>query len=399
MRIGLLTTSFPRWEGDVAGSFVLGFARALVTRGHRVRVLAPEPPERLAPPEWPGIELGWVRYLEARSLERTFYGAGVPDNLRRDPRAWLGLGPFTIALLRRAREELAEHDALVSHWALPSALVAARVRGERPHLAVMHSADVHALGRLPGRGRLATEIARGATNMLFVTTGHRDRFLSLLHPVTSAKVAGKCHVSAMGIDPPPERPPRRREARRALRLERFTLLAMGRLVPVKGLRDVLEAIAGRADVELLVAGEGPERDRLARHASRLGARVRFFGVVSGGAKEQLLAGADALVAPSIRLRGGRTEGVPTALLEAMSRGLPVVASRVGGVEEVVQHERSGLIVEPGQPAQLRAAVLRLAADRDLRRRLSRGGRKVARLYEWSELAPHLEALLTHDRHT
>jgi len=198
----------------------------------------------------------------------------------------------------------------------------------------------------------------------------------------------------MGIEPLPASPPKRRDARRQLGLERFTLLSLGRLVPVKGLEDVVTALAGRHDVELVLAGEGPERDRLARLASIHNTRVRFVGVVSGARKEALLAGADALVAPSVRLRSGRSEGVPTALLEAMLWGLPVVASDVGGISEVVEHERSGLLVEPQRPDQLRAAVDRLTADRSLRRRLVRAGRRTAELYTWAELAPHIEALLS-----
>ena len=91
MRIALLTTSFPRFDGDVPGLFVLGFARALAERNHRVEVFAPEPSEELAPPAWPGVEVRWLPYMRPRRLARTFYGAGVPDNLSRDPAAWLGL--------------------------------------------------------------------------------------------------------------------------------------------------------------------------------------------------------------------------------------------------------------------------------------------------------------------
>src|SRR3954454_12000613 len=101
MRIGLLTTSFPRFVGDVPGHFVLGFARALSELGHTIEVLAPEPRERafMAPLSLPGVSVHWVRYAP-RPLERTFYGAGVLDNLRSDPLAALGLMPFTAALAR-----------------------------------------------------------------------------------------------------------------------------------------------------------------------------------------------------------------------------------------------------------------------------------------------------------
>ena len=117
MRIGLLTTSFPRAERDVAGTFVLGFARALVAEGHSVEVLAPEPAEGGVAPAWPGIDVRWVPYLRPRSLERTFYGAGVPDNLHADPRAWLGLAPFSVALLATASLRARRWEAYLSRWA------------------------------------------------------------------------------------------------------------------------------------------------------------------------------------------------------------------------------------------------------------------------------------------
>jgi hypothetical protein len=105
MRIGLLTTSFPRFEGDVAGTFVLGFASALAARGHSVRVLAPEPRVPQAPPSRRSVETRYVPYVRPRSLATTFYGGGVLDNAR-DARAWPGLLSFTPALALSATREL-----------------------------------------------------------------------------------------------------------------------------------------------------------------------------------------------------------------------------------------------------------------------------------------------------
>ncbi|MCZ7679548.1 MAG: glycosyltransferase [Sandaracinaceae bacterium] len=85
------------------------------------------------------------------------------------------------------------------------------------------------------------------------------------------------------------------------------------------------------------------------------APARFFGVVTGARKAALLAAADAFVLPSMRERSGRTEGMPTAALEAAAAGVPMVASAVGGVAEVFGHEQSALLVEPGDARALRAA--------------------------------------------
>ena len=394
MKVGICTTSFPRFEGDVAGAFVLGFARALASRGHDVRVLAPEPHEGDGPPRLDGVELAWVPYMRPRALSRTFYGAGVPDNLRRDPRAWLGLAPFAVSLSRHVAETFRDRDALVSHWALPSALAAGASRGGRPHLAVLHSADVHALATLPFGAAVARRVAASATAMLFVSDGLRDRFLALLPALERARVMGRCHVSAMGIDESDAHGAgTKREARSRLGLDRFTVLAMGRLVPIKGLEVAIDAFAARDGWELVLAGEGPARPALARRASLLGARARFAGIVTGDRKRDFLRGADAYVLPSVELGSGRTEGLPTALLEAMLAKLPVVASDTGGVRDVVTHDRSGLLVTPGSVGELAGALDRLSADGRLRRRLGSAAHTVAKRYRWSELAPHIESLL------
>ncbi len=394
MKIGLLTTSFPRADGDVAGAFVLGFARALAARGHTIDVLAPEPATGVAAPRWDGVDVTWVPYLRPRALERTFYGAGVPDNLRRDPTAWLGLAPFSAALALAARRRAHAWDAVVSHWALPSALAASLTGRALPHLAVLHSADVHAIARLPFGGRLAAAVARGASALLFVSPAHRDAFLARLPAPARLDALGRSHVSPMGIELVPSDAAGRRAARAGLGLDRFTVLSLGRLVPIKGIADAIDALRGRDDVELVVAGDGPERARLESHARARRVRARFTGVVDGDRKQALFAGADAFVVPSHVLGSGRSEGVPTSLLEALAAGLPVVASAVGGIPSVVDDERSALLVPPSRPDALAHALDRLRSDAPLRKKLGRAGRTVGQRYAWPILAPRIEALLT-----
>ncbi len=397
MRIGLLTTGFPRFAGDVAGSFVLGFARALSEQGHRVEVLAPEPPERLEKPSMDAnVELTWVPYLRPRALERTFYGAGVLDNLRLDPRAFLGLGPFSLSLLAHASARVSGWDALVSHWALPCALAAALVRGARPHLSVLHSADVSLLERLPGRALLARRLVRGASAMVFSSRELRRRFSALLDPLERAEQGARMHVCAMGIDEGAAPTPggARRALRARLGLERFTVLSLGRLVPIKGLEHAIDAVAGLADIELVIAGEGPMREALAQRARSRGAQVRFVGRVVGAEKEAWLSAADAFVLPSVPLASGRTEGMPTSVLEAMQAGLPVIATQSGGLPDVVEHGVNGFLVSPGSSAEIRDAVSRLQRDRSERRRLAARARDTARAYEWNNLGPHFSGLIT-----
>ena len=391
MRIGLLSTSFPRAEDDLAGSFVRGFASALAARGHAIEVLAPAPSEPIhgEPPAWPGVSVEWVRYAP-RAWQRSFYGAGVLDNLRSDPLSALGLAPFVAQLALETRARVQHWDALISHWAVPCALVAGELRGARPHLAVLHSADVFVLERLPRvMGRLlATRIAQNADSLLCSSRDLRARFLALLAPLKRAEVAARAHVSAMGISPVAPLTEYRDALRARLGLDGLTILSLGRLIPIKGIEHAIDALP--PDCSLVICGDGPARASMEQRAR--GKRVRFMGNVFAQRKAELLHASDLFVLPSVRLPNGRTEGMPQAILEAMEHGLPVIASDVGGVSDVVRSGENGVLVSPADVASLREAISALR-DPDLRARLSADARATAAEYHWSELAPRIEALL------
>jgi glycosyltransferase involved in cell wall biosynthesis len=387
LRIGVLTTSFPRSPDDIAGAFVLGMCRALSALGHRVEVLAPEPREQSAIPAWPGVTLTHVPYLRPRALQRTFYGAGVPDNLARDPLAWLGLGPFTLALTRAARARAQHWDALISHWALPCALAAAAARsGTSPHLAVLHSADVHALTRLPGRRRIAARIAAGADGLWFVSESQRRAFLDLVPTGTTSPPTTVC---PMGVEPASPLSVPRAAARRMLGLERFSALVLSRLVPVKGI-DIAIAAAAQSGATLLVAGAGPEGARLQSLAHSLRADVRFLGEVVGLDKTRLLTAADVLLVPSRRLPSGRSEGLPTVLLEAMLHGLPVIASDVGGIGALLREAGLGAQVIPADDPLALVRALRAPA---LTSETIEQARRFAASFAWPRVAKTMTTML------
>ncbi len=392
MRIGLLTTSFPRTPDDIAGNFVLGFARALAQRGHELDVLAPEPAEPMSVHDTPNISLHHVPYLRPRKLQRTFYGAGVPDNVQHDRTALLGALSYPIALAARSALLAPRWNAVISHWALPSAVCAGIAARGLPHLAVLHSADVHLLGRLPLRTHLARHMTDHASTLWFVSEQHREQFVQLLPASHTSAARARAFVSPMGIDPPQVTPSSRTQGRATWGLQRFSVLALGRLVPVKGLDTAIEAVA-QLDATLLVAGEGPERARLEQLGRARRADVRWLGNVTGPRKTELLAAADAFVLPSRVLPSGRSEGMPHALLEAMAHGLPVVATRVGGVSELLRDGTSALLVPPDDPALLRAALMRLQSDPPLREQIRQQARACTEGLLWPNLAPRIEGLL------
>lgn len=156
--------------------------------------------------------------------------------------------------------------------------------------------------------------------------------------------------------------------------EAHCVLFMGRITRDKGVFDLLEALRaiapGRPEARLRMAGAGAE-EAMARRARELGVadRLEFLGWVSGPHKDAVIAGAGVLVLPSY------IEGLPVILLEAMALGTPVVATRVGGVPELVQDGETGLLVEAGDTAALAAALMRILNEPELAARLGRQGRE------------------------
>ena len=150
------------------------------------------------------------------------------------------------------------------------------------------------------------------------------------------------------------------------------LLFVGRLRIRKGVEVLLEALRS-LEVRLVIAGDGEHRTVLERRASELelGSKVRFLGRRDASQVRGLLGGARALVVPSIY------EGMPLVVLEAMEAGVPVVASRVSGIPEVVEDGRTGWLVPPEDPEALAAALAQVLANpAEAMRRGEEGRRRV-----------------------
>lgn len=169
------------------------------------------------------------------------------------------------------------------------------------------------------------------------------------------------------------------------------LLFLGDVRERKGVAEALRALADLAVVlpglRLTIAGPG-EIARFRRFAEELGvtARVEFPGWVGEAEKRALLRQADIFLLPS------HVEGVPLALLEAMASGLPSVVTPVGGVLDAAIAEETSLVVPPGDAAALGAAVARLAADAELRRRLGAAARARSHSFDVEVVAQRLDAL-------
>ena len=338
------------WPPDPGGpaSHAPALADFLADRGHAVEVVttASRPP---AARDYP------VRWASRR----------LPAGLRH---------ARCVALVRSgaARSDVVYATSMVRRAALGSRLA------RRPLVVKLVSDEVFERARRSGRfGGTLDEFQR--------VGGARNR---VLRATRTAALTGAAHVFcpsaylrdvALGWglepervsvlpNPAPEIPslPSREELRAELALDGAVLAFAGRLGPQKGLEVALAALSSVPEVTLTVAGDGPDRGALERRASELGLveRVRFLGPLPREGVLRLFGAADASLLPSA------WENFPHTVVEALAVGTPVIASAVGGVPEVVRDGENGLLVPPGNPDALAAAIRRFFAGDELRRTLA-----------------------------
>ncbi|HWO18331.1 MAG TPA: glycosyltransferase family 4 protein [Kofleriaceae bacterium] len=382
LRIGVITTSYPRRSGDPAGGFVGEHVRALRALGHAVDVIAAGATgagDDTSASDEPGV---------TRVPGALFYRGGAPDRLERAPlRAALPAAAFTLrlAVAAAARARACPWDVIVAHWLAPSALIALPLAA--PLVAIAHGGDVHTLRRLRLLGPALHALRRRRARLVFVSEQLRATARAAA-PELARWLDEGALVQPMGVD-----------AARFAALPRAprtppVILVAARLVPIKGVDVAIDALAHvRVPARLVIAGDGPERAALlARAQVRARARaargapgaIELVGEVDTQRRDQLLSEASVVVVPSRVTASGRTEGTPAIALEALAAGVPVVASAVGGLGELpaarlvlpddphaLAREIDRALVDPPSPHDLRRAVAnldwRVAAERLLRR--------------------------------
>jgi glycosyltransferase involved in cell wall biosynthesis len=334
VKIAVFTTSYPRHADDFAGRFVSGLVERLRAEGDEVTVVAPG---------------------AYRTFGLSSDGGGIVRAARRRPWA----APFMLASMALAlRSAARDADLVHAHWLAGGAVA---LLSGKPFVVTLHGTisggrldDFELLKNPPRLARLVLRRARGV--------------ICVSEALTQATRGAGCEQAVFipnGIEIP---------ATVGEEAEPPEVLYTGRLAPEKGIEELATASEG---LNLVVSGDGPLRPLL----------PQALGFLSREELERRYERAAIVVCPS------RSEGFGIVCAEAMAHGKPVVASAVGGLVNLVEHERTGLLVPPRDPAALRAALNRLLADKDLRRRLGVAGReKIIAGYSWDKVVAETRAV-------
>lgn len=369
----------------ISETFVVREIAALRSLGARIQVFSLYPPELdVTHPEAPGLArevevllkparpLFWLAHLFYLFCHPRRYwhclwlcALAAPETWgeRRRCLALFAVAPFVALRLRRTG---VQH--LHAHFANAPASVALLAA----HLSsISFSFTAHAYDIFIDRLLLPAKLEAAA----FVASISRYNLRYLREQYSEAAARARLELVRNGIDPgrfhphphPAGNPP--------------LILAVGRLVETKGFHVLVAACAllqrGGIACRCIIVGEGPEAERLKQlvETSGLADRVDLPGRLQPEALLPYFRQADLLAMPAC-VRNHDQDGIPTVLLEAMSMEIPVVASRVSGIPELVKDDKTGLLVEPDDPAALAAALARLLADPELARRLAAAGREL-----------------------
>lgn len=361
MKICVISTSFPRFVGDYSGLFVFRLCRALVSLNLKIDLVAPIHKNTVAFEMMDGCRVHRFRYFVPKRLQCLAYGpGGIPVNLKRRPGLFL-LIPFFMGMFAlKSLQVSKEADVVHAQW-LYSGLIALFLKKMSgiPFVVTLRGSDV----LKAQQGKWTHFIARWVMKRAsFVTTVSQEmKNWVIAQGIPSDRVA----VIRNGVDlhglhkKDPQDP-----------ICRF--IFVGSLVPGKGVKYLIQAFSSLYALEknthLLIVGDGEQMNNLKDDVREKGLNdvVAFTGIKASDQIAELMLHSDCLVLPSL------SEGIPNVVLEAMACALPVLASNLPGIREVVKNEETGFLVAPKDVADLTKKLLLLVRNPVRRQKMGDG---------------------------
>ena len=282
--------------------------------------------------------------------------------------------PYTLALSTKMAEvaNYEQLDVMHVHYAIPHAISAHLAKeivgGALPFITTLHGTDITLVGRDPSYlpiTRFGIEVSDAVTAV--------SEWLKA-ETVSGFNTAKEIEVIPNFVDPQRFRKEGRTRPWLACGTKEKLLCHVSNFRPVKRVLDVVEIfarVAARLPVRLLMIGDGPDRSRAEQFVRNHGLRQRvtFLGNVPN--LEELMASSDLFLLPS------EAESFGMAALEAMASEVPVIATRSGGLPEVVEDGETGYLLPVGDVAAMAERAIEILSDRELQTRMGRAGRELA----------------------
>ncbi len=378
MKVCMMTTSYPRSNEDASGIFIARLCRALAASSVEVDVVAPADSERPGFETTERIIIHRFRYFFPERWQRLAYGSGggIPANLRRSRWLLFQVPFFLMMFMIEGLRVSKGADVVHANW-IYSGFVALVVKGIRgiPFVVTLRGSDVQRAQEGRFAHFLSLWILRKATAI--TTVNQHLKSWVIAQGIPEDRVL----FIRNGVDRP-------NYGRSKSCTPQCRLLFVGSLIPRKGVKYLIEALAHvvleEKDVSLTLIGEGKEKEALLKqiHAHALDDVVTFKGAQPPDQILGWMNKADCLVLPSL------WEGTPNVILEAMSSGLPVVASDLPGIREIVHPGVNGYLSCTKNVEDLSKNILLIIRDEKGREQMGKSGQDLITKLElgWEQTA-------------
>lgn len=381
----MVTTSYPLTQDSVSGIFIQRLVEHLPAE-IEVTVITPcglHP--QIQPPQQANIKIHCCRYAPYPWQTLAHLPGGLPVACKNNPLNWLLLPPLLISLFWRLLQSAKQADLIHANWSLIGVIAGlAGWMTNTPVITTLRGADINRAKASPQERRLLRLCCLLNRKIITVSDAFAERMRTWM-PERQADVV----MIPNGIDttlfqstPKPATPP-----------DETTLITIGSLIPRKGVDRILSALAllkTSHRFRLLIIGCGPEEARLKQQAIQTGLadRTEFLGQIPPDKIPQQLLNSD------LFLLASDGEGRANAVIEAMAAGLPILASRIDGMAELVRHGDNGLLFDYQSPESLAHALVQLLDHPQQARQMGR--RSLAMIDElglnWHTTAQRYQAL-------
>lgn len=374
MKVAIVTTNFPRWEGDFRVPFIIDAAKAIQAKGHTVRIITPHHPGAAEHEVIEGLEIFRAQYLPEKYEVLQKDAAGIPSAWKKSFWHKLALIPFFWRLCTATAKHARGFDIIHANWSLAGlAAYLTRPFHHCPYVVTIHGSDIFKTVTNPILKRPVKMALNHAGFIIAVSEALVEGAQSIQIPKE------KIGVIPTGLDlrkfPMAGAEPREK-----------ILLYVGSLIERKGVIYLLKAMqqvkAHYPDYQLQIVGEGDQRESLEAYTRQhnLEDRVTFLGTQSQAHVAELMQRAKLFILPSTE------EGQGAVLVEAMASGTPCIGSDAGGIPTVITPE-VGRVFESANSDALFLAIADMLENKEFWQSASKRARKRAEThYSWDLLA-------------